>query len=51
MSEILKERLSDDLLEGATGGGQLRVVVKDKKTGSIITTKTISTGLSKRPKY
>lgn len=50
MSEILKERLSDDLLEGATGGGQLRVVVKDKKTGTI-TTKIISTGLSKRPKY
>ena len=50
MSEILKERLSDDLLEGATGGGQLRVVIKDKQTGSI-TTKIVSTGVVKKPKY
>lgn len=50
MSEILKEKLSDDLLEGATGGAQLRVKIKDKKTGSI-TPKILSTGVVKKPKY
>lgn len=50
MSEILKERLSDDLLEGATGGARLRVVIKNKQTG-LVTEKIVSTGVVKKPKY
>ncbi|MBQ6745972.1 MAG: hypothetical protein IJR07_02860 [Bacteroidaceae bacterium] len=44
MSEIVREKLSDDALEGATGGaGKMSVVLKDKKTGNTIT-KVITTG-------
>ena len=49
MSEIVKERLSDDVLDAATGGAKMRVTIKDKVTGTI-TEKTISTGTFKRPK-
>lgn len=50
MSEIMKERLSDDLLEGATGGKMsLQVKYTDKKSGSVLS-KVITIGSSKKPK-
>lgn len=42
MGEIVKEKLSDDVLEGATGGGYLHVTLTDKDSGGTqrITIKT-----------
>jgi|GEM_PF-4015150 len=46
MGEIVKEKLSDDVLEGATGGGFLRVTLTDKGTGGTQQV-TIKTGQKK----
>ena len=46
MGEIVREKLSDDVLEGATGGGFLHVKLTDKGTGNTQQV-TIKTGQKK----